>query len=70
MDILMIYWNSVWAHGQPNSASFLSDHSSAETTAFERRLQPAHEEVEVQTALHLTGRRRPIGRGASGRRAD
>ena len=62
MDILMIYWNSVWAHGQPDPVSFLSDHSSAEMRAFERRLHPSPEEVKAQSALHLMGRRWTIDR--------
>ena len=67
MDILMIYWNSVWAHGQPEPASFLSHHSSAEMRAFERRLHPTREEAETRTRLHLMGRRWTVDRTASGR---
>ena len=57
MDILMIYWNSVWAHGRPNPASFLADHSSTEMRAFERRLHPTPEDMRAQSALHLADRR-------------
>jgi hypothetical protein len=70
MDILMIYWNSVWAHGQPDPTSFLSNHSSAETRAFERRLHPTQAEVKAQRTLHLMGRRWTVDRGASCRTAN
>ena len=62
MDILMIYWNTVWSHGQPEPVSFLADHSSAEERAFERRLHPSPAEVKRQSALHLAGRRWTIDR--------
>ena len=67
MDILMIYWNSVWAHGRPDPVSFLSNHSSAEMRAFERRLHPTQEEVEAQTAPRLMGRRGTVERTTSRR---
>ena len=38
MDILMIYWNSVWTNSQRDRASLLSKHSGAELRAFERVL--------------------------------
>lgn len=41
MDILMIYWKSVWAHSQRDASSLLARHSSAEMDAYERRLHPA-----------------------------
>ena len=41
MDILMIYWNSVWTNSQRETVSLLADHSSDEMRAFERRLHPA-----------------------------
>lgn len=65
MDIMRIYWNSVWAHGRPGPASFLADHGGAEVSALERRPHPAKEEVEAQTAPHLDGRRRTADRATS-----
>lgn len=41
MDILMIYWKSVWAHSHRDASSLLAGHSSAEMDAYERRLHPA-----------------------------
>lgn len=41
MDILMIYWKSVWAHSHRNASSLLARHSSAEMDAYERRLHPS-----------------------------
>ncbi len=41
MDILMIYWNSVWADSRRDSASLLADHSGGELEAYERALHPA-----------------------------
>jgi len=68
MDILMIYWNSVWAPGRPAPSSFLSDHSSAEMKTFERRLRPSQEENEARSKQQrLAGRRRTVDRTKSGR---
>ena len=41
MDILMIYWNSVWTNSRRDTASLLADHSGAELEAYERALHPA-----------------------------
>jgi hypothetical protein len=38
MDILMIYWKSVWAHSHRDASRVLARHSSAEMDAYERRL--------------------------------
>ena len=38
MDILMIYWNSVWTNSKRDRASLLAGHSGAELQAYERAL--------------------------------
>ncbi len=38
MNILMIYWNSVWTSSKRDRASLLAGHSGAELRAFERAL--------------------------------
>jgi len=38
MDILAIYWNSVWAHGASTRSGMFEKHSAAEEWAFARAL--------------------------------
>jgi|GEM_PF-6076632 len=39
MNILMIYWNAVWAHSAPAGATLFHRHSLAEELAFARALK-------------------------------
>lgn len=69
MDILMIYWNSVWANSRRRSASLLADHSSAEMQAYERRLRAADRHPSGAAPLRMEGGTWKAGRPKPGRRA-
>ncbi len=56
MDILMIYWNSVWSHGRRDRSSALSRHSSAELAAYERRLHRPNERTGATNVVRIDGR--------------
>jgi hypothetical protein len=56
MDILMVYWNSVWSHSQRDRSSLLSQHSNAELDAYERRLQPRKRRAGEATVVRIDGR--------------
>jgi len=56
MDILMIYWNSVWSHSQRDRSSLLLRHSSAEMAAYERRLHRPKDRMGGASVVHIDGR--------------
>lgn len=56
MDILMVYWNSVWSHSQRDRSSLLSQHSTAELDAYERRLHPPKRRAGESSVVHIDGR--------------
>lgn len=56
MDILMVYWNSVWSNSQRDRTSLLSRHSSAELEAYERRLQQPKRRAHESNVVHVDGR--------------
>lgn len=56
MDILMVYWNSVWSHSQRDRTSLLSQHSSAELDAYERRLHSRKGRADGASVVRIDGR--------------
>lgn len=58
MDILMIYWNSVWTDSRRDTASLLGSHSGAELAAYERALGVAARPAAAGSGPGLGGRTR------------
>lgn len=56
MDILMIYWKSVWSHSRQDRSSLLSRHSGAELDAYERRLHQPKRRAGGSSVVHIDGR--------------
>jgi hypothetical protein len=56
MDILMIYWNSVWSNSRRDTSNLLASHSGAELEAYERRLHPRKALASKSNVVHIDGR--------------
>ncbi len=70
MDILMVYWNSVWANSRRDRSSLLADHSSAELQAYERRLRASKRRPGGAEIVSLADRARLTDRPGAATRAD